>query len=565
METHHNPLSLGPAVVTDDESSRFVERHLQRGHDEAKMEKVAKHQQIKKIRRHRRTASTGSNVIYIPQKDLPSSNSTTLPASVSSSAKPTHHINIVRPKPLMAKQQVSRPGSAGSNPTTDGVLHRAQSPEQIKTTAHEVMKGITKLIVEGEGGLGEGGGGGGESTGERVMRMRRVKSGGMRLGDSVSGETGGGGGEEGLGEGSSVFSKMDSQTLKTSLTSSLPIGLGNRARHKHETPRNKQSGKSSDATDPPTSTDPSLAPSNTSSPRKTAGGSSRPSATGWLRIFSGKEKNTSKSSGGASGGSDTKVTSNSHISTSATNTPPSIAAAPAISGHYSSNKLPPMLTADLSRTPSILSTASTVSTLPPSTLPSRNPSFAYDGGGESSPHSLESVEIGDSIENLLALQSGRMNYSYFIPIRSTKEMTSSSDDDSVRGYRHSRRKRSSGTTTDVTTHSSQQSKGECVGLSLSSSNRASSIFICAHVLHVLSLLYFCSTRVFLSTFVCNAHVCGCAFVCLGWDDWLGSPLFLSTYNVYPLASVLCTCISMYANMYCTSPTSNLKQPLSRDH
>jgi hypothetical protein len=124
------------------------------------------------------------------------------------------------------------------------------------------------------------------------------------------------------------------------------------------------------------------------------------------------------------------------------------------------NKLPSTLAADLSRTPSILSTSSTISTFPPSTLPSRNPSFAYDGGGESSPHSLESVEIGDSIENLLALQSGRMNCSYFIPIRTTKDTTSSSDEDSVRGYRHSRRKRSSGTTTDATAHSTQQSKDE---------------------------------------------------------------------------------------------------------
>ena len=480
-ETHHNTLSLGPAVVTDDEgsrSSRFNERSLNRGgHEESKMDKAPpKHQQIKKIRRHRRTASTGSNVIYIPQKDAASS-STTLP----SSSKPAQQMVLVRPKPLTAKQQVSRPGSAGSNPAV--AVCRIQSPERIRETAHEVVKGITKLIHEGEGAgdVGEVGGGGegaggGAAVGEKTTRMRRVRSGGVKLEEGVSGDTGEGGGSVGVGEGEgSVFSKPDHPPLQASVTASLPAGF--KTKSKHETPRNKPS-KASDATETPPTTDPPLIGSSAATTRKMTGGSSRPSATSWLRIFSSKEKTATRGSGGGggTGSGEAKTVANPQLSSAISATgsatsgttdppPPPSSAAPATVGSagHNGNKLPATFAADLSRTPSILSTtSSTISTFPPSTLPSRNPSFAYDGGGESSPHSLESVEIGDSIENLLALQCGRMNYSYFIPIRTTKDTTSSSDEDSVRGYRHSRRKRSSGTNTDATAHSTQQSKGVCV-------------------------------------------------------------------------------------------------------
>ena len=56
---------------------------------------------------------------------------------------------------------------------------------------------------------------------------------------------------------------------------------------------------------------------------------------------------------------------------------------------------------DLNRTESMSSTCSTLSISGPgSHLPSRNPSFSVYDGGESSPYSLESLEIGDSVENL---------------------------------------------------------------------------------------------------------------------------------------------------------------------
>ena len=452
-ESHYNPLSLGPPVVTDDEGSRYPFR---RGHDE--IEKVAKHQQVKKVKRHRRTASMGSNIIDVPQRDPPS-NTSTLPLPASSTSKPAH-VNIVKPKPLTAKQQqqqqqLSRPGSAGSNPMV-GALHRMQSPEKVKETAHEVMKGITKLI-EGDGGSGGGGsdgegGGDGGGGGDRT-RMRRVRSGGgQRLPESEGGE----GNTVGIGEGEgSSFTKPEHQVT---VTSSLPVGLGSRTRHKHDIPRGKQSSKSSEtaSTDPPSPAHPGPIQAGSHTKKTWA---PRP-PTGWLKNKFSREKTAattaaSSAGGSISGGHDTRVNAGATaIGSGAVDSTSSVA----VSSGHATSKVSSALTTDLFRTPSILSTSSTISTFPPSTLPSRNHSFAYDGGGESSPHSIESMEIGDSIENLLALQSGRMNYSYFIPIR-TKDTTSSSDEDSVRGYKHNRRKRSSGTTTDATSHSTQQSKG----------------------------------------------------------------------------------------------------------
>ena len=433
-EKHHNTLSLGPAVVTDDESSGFMQMHLKREHDESKMEKVAKHQQIKKIRRHRRTASTGSNVVYIPQKESPSA---TLPPPSSSSQ--SQHVNIVKPKPVLSGKHPNRPGSAGSNPMLE--LHRIQSPEQIRETAHEVADGIAKMIRDGRSE---------EDVSKRegevrgATGMRRVRSGGVRLGEGVNDVGGGNRNEE--------LTKQDNHAMKLAMTTSLPPGLGSKPRHKYsEIPRNKPSGKGAETTDVPSPAE-SAGTSRKIPGIPATGASTKTSTSGWLKPLekilavassSQKDKSIVLSSPAASQGQNPSVAASGNGSP----------------GGSTTRKLPP-LSADLTRTPSILSTSSTISTFPPSTLPSRTPSFAYDGGGESSPYSYESVEIGDSIENLLALQSGKMNFSYFIPIRQTKphDTTSSSDDDSVRGYRHSRRKRSSGTNTD-TAHSTQQSKG----------------------------------------------------------------------------------------------------------
>ena len=56
---------------------------------------------------------------------------------------------------------------------------------------------------------------------------------------------------------------------------------------------------------------------------------------------------------------------------------------------------------DLNHTESMSSTCSTLSIFGlGSHLPSKNPSFSVYDGRESSPYSHESLEIGDSVENL---------------------------------------------------------------------------------------------------------------------------------------------------------------------
>ena len=65
---------------------------------------------------------------------------------------------------------------------------------------------------------------------------------------------------------------------------------------------------------------------------------------------------------------------------------------------------------DLNRTESMSSTCSTLSIFGPgSHLPLRNPSFSVYDGGESSPYSHESLEIGDSVENLQVSDSVRIH------------------------------------------------------------------------------------------------------------------------------------------------------------
>lgn len=111
----------------------------------------------------------------------------------------------------------------------------------------------------------------------------------------------------------------------------------------------------------------------------------------------------------------------------------------------------------LFRTESMSSTGSTFSLSGPG-LPSRNPSFVYDGG-ESSTYSHESLEIGDSVENLQTF--GRLGYyPYIVPIRGHhKHETTTSSSEDEREYWAGRRKRSSGTTVESST---PHRKGMCV-------------------------------------------------------------------------------------------------------
>lgn len=100
---------------------------------------------------------------------------------------------------------------------------------------------------------------------------------------------------------------------------------------------------------------------------------------------------------------------------------------------------------DLTRTESMCSSCSTLSTFGPSLLPSRNPSFVYDG--EESSFSHDSTEIGDSLENLQV--QGKIGYCpYIFPIPPPNLVTSSSEED-LREQHFNRRKRSGPTTTEA--------------------------------------------------------------------------------------------------------------------
>ena len=91
-------------------------------------------------------------------------------------------------------------------------------------------------------------------------------------------------------------------------------------------------------------------------------------------------------------------------------------------------------------------------------LPSRNPSFVYDGG-ESSTYSHKSLEIGDSVENLQTFR--RLEYNLFIVLirgHHKHETTTSSSEDEWE-YWAGRQKRSSGTTVESST---PRHKGMCV-------------------------------------------------------------------------------------------------------
>ena len=68
-------------------------------------------------------------------------------------------------------------------------------------------------------------------------------------------------------------------------------------------------------------------------------------------------------------------------------------------GEPSNQKLEKKAANDLNRTESMSSTCSTLSIFGPgSHLSSRNPSFSVYDGGESSPYSHYSLEIGDTVE-----------------------------------------------------------------------------------------------------------------------------------------------------------------------
>ena len=315
-------LSLGPMVVTDDEYSSTLHE-----------EKASKPQRVQKLRNrgHRRTASTGSNVLpYVKEKEPVPNQHATLPHThpPSSKQKPIHKY----PK---------RPGSAGSTRPDIDVAQapEVKSPDQIVQSAQALSQYVNTLNDD----LSK------ETKSQQQQHQLGSKEGTEKSGKDQKSSSGMRSGR--------AFSQGAMQ-----VTASLAMKI----KHKYSEIRSKQANKSTDSNE----TTSSHEGGNTSSAAKS-------------------DSNLDKQS----------KTSSKDLSTESANT-----AAPAQSGKVNSNsdmsnlKLEKQAAKDLNRTESMSSTCSTLSIF--SHLPSRNPSFSVYDGGESSPYSHESLEIGDSVENL---------------------------------------------------------------------------------------------------------------------------------------------------------------------
>ena len=358
-------------VVTDDEASYSAI------HEEG--EKSTKsHQRVQKLRSkgHRRTASTGSNIVVFPRAERESATgSLNQPAPHSHTSK-----QPLKPIPKYPK----RPGSAGSTRPDVRQITGIESPEHIAQTAQEVTKHMTKLINESAVE--------GTPTGDSPEKGKSDSNPKPALGQRSN--------RPSQGMPVHVHISQSGQPAKT--------------KHKYsEITRSKPVNKSTDSNE-------------TTSSEGTSSGSS-------------------KSSNGA----------NKHPADSTAASSQSLS----LTGEAPEGESVPQKTLtlldkakDLSRTESMSSTTSSSLSIfgPSCMLPSRNHSFVYDGG-ESSPYSHESLEIGDSIESLQALGMGKLGYSpYILPIPHKRDTTSSSEEDAVkeRDHRFSRRKRSSATTID---------------------------------------------------------------------------------------------------------------------
>ena len=307
-------LSLGPMVVTDDEYSSTLHE-----------EKSNKPQRVQKLRMrgHRRTASTGSNVLpYLKEKDPAQS---TLPPSHPPSSK----------QKLVPKYP-RRPGSAGSTrPDVDvPQIPERRSPDQIAQSAQALTEYVNTLIDDHSKEPKAQQQGSKEST-EKSSKDQKSSS-GMRTGRTLS---------QGALQVTSLAMKI---------------------KHKYsEMTRSKQTNKSTD--------------SNETTSSEGANGSAKSDSSSDQQITAANKGGGAESANANTSGQST-INSNSEVS----NLKPEKQAAN-----------------DLNRTESMSSTCSTLSIFGPgSHLPSRNPSFSVYDGGESSPYSHESLEIGDSVENL---------------------------------------------------------------------------------------------------------------------------------------------------------------------
>ena len=308
--------SLGPMVVTDDEYTTTLHE-----------EKSSKPHRIQKLRMrgHRRTASTGSNVLPNVKEKEPQHSHSTLP--------PQHSSSKQKPIPKYTR----RPGSAEST-RADGTVSEVKSPDQIVERAQQLTQAMTTLIDDhSKDPKPQQQQPASNSNTEKSVKDQKSSL-GMRTGRALS--------HGALHATSQLASKL-------------------RQRYSEMT-RGKHANKSSESSET-TATEGGYSSNNKTN------SSSDQSSSATLKASSAESANSSSSLQAAINNS-------------------------------SSDGLAPKLDKkpanDLNRTESMSSTCSTLSIFGPgSHLPSRNPSFVYDGG-ESSPYSLESLEIGDSVENL---------------------------------------------------------------------------------------------------------------------------------------------------------------------
>ena len=418
-------LSLGPMVVTDDEYPTNHELGKASGGGGGGAGGVAslsnssgggtgKHQRCMKLKRgHRRTASTGSNIVPVGSKEKEavgpkSSNPISGAFSSTSSSSGAGGVKMLLHPPLSSASGGSggggakgkspgkypRPGSAGSS-RQDVHVHVRQpsgvglgagprhhsgggvvvAEQQISKTAHELSEYMHSLIDDHAHGRPRDHA---PSSSSSSLHRRHDKSG--KDAATSAGKDSASLSEHGkdLTPNSASSSAVatvthhhqgDSGTLKAS-------GGGGSAkvkgRFEASSARNKLANKSTD--------------SNETTSSEGNG-------------FSSKGSSQSDSSNSARQDSKRSVDFPHHHHHQGGVAGGVVGPGGGRHAHKVDQQPPPPPNTDLSRRESMSSTCSTLSTFGTSTLPSRNHSFTYDGG-ESSTYSHESLEIGDSVENL---------------------------------------------------------------------------------------------------------------------------------------------------------------------
>ena len=391
-ESAQRTLSLGPTVVTDDEYSGAHELEKAASSSSAAVVGGGKHQRYSRLKRgHRRTASTGSNIL--PPSTASSSSSTN--ASSSSSSKDKEPAGQKNSNPFPSTGKVlshplqiigggvasssgvrgTRPGSADSSRRRDGIHTRQEScgggvvstaADQITKTAHEVSQYMHGLIDNHAHHHDHAHSRRLHGDKTKMAATCATKDGKESIESSSTGKDApGGGGVRGVARQSSGGAVAPG--AKSSGGGSAK-GKG-RFMDPAGNNRNKPGNKSTDSNETTSSEGNGFSSKGSSQSDSSAGGALP------LGQDSKRSVGDLNPQGTGVGGGVTVVGG-------------------ALSYHH--HKADPV---DLSRTESMSSTCSTVSIYGTSTLPSRNHSFIYDGG-ESSTYSHESLEIGDSVENL---------------------------------------------------------------------------------------------------------------------------------------------------------------------